>query len=115
MKFLLLTYPYLFALWCGRLGSNLQPPAWAIFNIRIITFRVLAIMPVISLLPNRPNLFLLDIDRWGYRHDYCRRMAIIRSTEKWIRVAIRTISIETGAIKTRTIKTGIISAAYTDT
>jgi len=59
-------------------------------------------------------LFLLDIDRWGYRHDYCRRVAIIRSTEKWIRVAIRTISIETRAIEARAIKTGRIPA-YTDT
>lgn len=74
--------------WGG--GANAQPTAWALFDIRIITLRVLAIVPIIHLWLGRSDLFLLlYIHRWCRRHNngWChrnnyRRVAIDRRIKK---------------------------------
>lgn len=62
-----------------RLGSHLQPAVGAFFHVRIISFRVSAVMPIIGwlLLLRRGRGFPLNIDRWCYRHSNHWRISVI--------------------------------------
>lgn len=42
----------------------MQPALWALLNIRIIAFWVMAIVPKIVWLLSRSHWFFLDVNRW---------------------------------------------------
>jgi len=65
------------------------PTSWALFDIRVIAFGVVAVIPVAGWILLGSGRRLLDIDWRGYRHrDYGRR--IIRIVKRivviWIRI-----------------------------
>ena len=83
----------------SRLGSDLQPATGTVFYIRIVAFRITAIMPIIrclSLRWLRLNLYdlwlLLDVNGWCRRHCNRGRIPII-----WCITVIRRISIRRGS------------------
>jgi hypothetical protein len=61
----------------GRLRRHLQPALGAFLDVRIITFRISTVIPIISGL-RRGGLYILALDIYRRRHGYgCGRITIV--------------------------------------